>query len=89
MSDVPRLRSKFATDTIYADTTSLRLNIASQIYNYKYGLNPAYHMPRANGENVGNSLTDFIHKFCAPYHLTFDEAAVQVGLKTKFLDTLH
>ena len=89
MFDVPRLRSKFATDTIWADTKSLRLNVASQIYTHKCGLNAAYHMPRANGENVGNSLNDFIHEFGAPEHLTFDGAAVQVGSKTKFVDTLR
>ena len=46
-------------------------------------------MPRANGENVGNSLNDFIHEFGAPEHLTSDGAAVQVGSKTKFVDTLR
>ena len=46
-------------------------------------------MPRANGENVGNSLNDFIHEFGAPDHLTYDGAAVQVGAKTKFVDTIR
>ena len=45
-------------------------------------------MPKANGENVGNSLNDFIHDYGAPDHLTFDGAAVQVVSKTKFVDSL-
>ena len=89
MFDVPRLRYKFATDTIWADKKLLRLNVASQIYTHKCGLNAAYHMPRAYGENVVSLLNDFIHEFGAPYHLTFDGAAVQVGSKTEFVDTLR
>ena len=46
-------------------------------------------MKKENGENVGNSLNDFIHEYGAPYHLTFDGVAVQVGSKTKFVDYLR
>ena len=88
MFDVPRLRSKFATDTIWADNRSLRQNVCSQIYTHKCGFNVPYHMPKANGENVGNSLNEFIHDYGASDHLTFDGAAVQVGSRTKFVNSL-
>ena len=89
MLDVPRLRSKFATDTLWFKKKTLKSNVASQLYTHKCGFNIPYHMTSANGENVGNSLCDFINDYGAPDHLTYDGAAVQVGRKTKFVDTLR
>ena len=89
MYNLPRLNAKFATDTLYADKKSIRSNIGSQIYSHKCGFNAAYHMQRANNENVGNSLNDFINDYGIPDHLTYDGAAVQVGSKTKFQETIR
>ena len=63
MFKVPRLHSKFATDTVWMKKKSLRSNIASQLYTHKCGFNAPYHMIKANGENVGNSLNDFVHDY--------------------------
>jgi hypothetical protein len=38
---------------------------------------------------VGYSLSDFIHEYGAPEHLTFDGDAVQVGSGTRFKDNLR
>ena len=76
MYNLPRLNAKFATDTIYADKKSIRSNIGSQIYSHKCGFNAAYHMRRANNDNVENSLNDFIRDYGIPDHLTYDGAAV-------------
>ena len=46
-------------------------------------------MQRANNDNVGNSLNDFINDYGIPDHLTYDRAAVQVGSKTKFQETIR
>ena len=89
MFDVKRLHGKFATDTLWSKTKSLRSNVASQIYTHKCGFNAAYHLQRADGEQVGHSLANFIHEFGAPEHLTFDGASVQVGAKTKFMEILR
>ena len=89
MFNIPRLNAKFATDTLYADKKSIRSNIGSQIYSHKCGFNAAYHLRRANNENVGNSLNDFINDYGIPDHLTYDGAAVQVGSKTKFQETIR
>jgi hypothetical protein len=48
-----------------------------------------YHLSRANNEQVGHSLSNFIHEYGAPDHLTFDGAAVQVGSGTLFKDNLR
>ncbi len=85
---VRRLEGKFATDTVWAKTKSLRGNVCSQIYSHKCGFNSTYHMEKANNKNVGRSLKSFIHQYGAPAHLTYDGAAVQVGRHTIFQDTL-
>ena len=46
-------------------------------------------MQKANSENVDNSLNKVIYEFGAPDHLTLDGAAVQVGSKTKAVDSLR
>ena len=81
---VKRLDGKFATDTLWAKTKSLRGNVATQIYSNKNGFSVAYHMTKANNENVGHSLQSFVNDYGAPEHLTYDGAAVQVGRKTIF-----
>ena len=89
MYNLPRLNAKFATEKFYADKKSIRSNIGSQIYSHKYGFNAAYHIRRANNDNVENSLNNFINDYGIPDHLTYDGAAVQVGSKTKFQETIH
>jgi hypothetical protein len=89
MFNVKRLTGKFATDTLWSTTKSLRSNVATQIYTHRCGFNAAYHLTRANGDQVGYSLLDFIHEYGAPEHLTFDGAAVQVGSGTRFKDNLR
>jgi hypothetical protein len=89
MFDVKRLRGKFATDTLWATTKSLNSNVATQIYTHKCGFNAAYHLTRANGEQVEYSLSSFIHEYGAPDHLTFDGAAVHVGSSTRFMENLR
>ena len=42
-----------------------------------------------NGKHVGHILTDFIHEFGAPAHITYDGTVVQVGKWTKFQKTLQ
>ena len=77
---VRQLNGKFATDTIWAKGKTLRSNAASQMYSHKCGFNTAYHMEKANGENVGHCLSKFESDYGAPEHLTFNgAAAVQVG----------
>ena len=46
-------------------------------------------MTSANGKHVGHILTDYIHEFGAPAHLTYDGTVVQVGKRTKFQKTLQ
>ena len=41
-------------------------------------------MDKANNENIGHSLGEFISEFGVPEHLKFYAAAVQVGSKTIF-----
>ena len=41
-------------------------------------------MKKADGPNVGNTLSDFIHEFGAPEDLTFDGADAQKDNKTLF-----
>jgi hypothetical protein len=90
MFDVQRLKAKFATDSLWLTTKSLQSNVATQVYTHKSGFNaPPYHLTRANGEQVGYSLANFIHEYGAPEHLTFDGAAVQVGSSTLFKDNLR
>ena len=79
-----RLNGKYATDTLWAKTRSIRGNIAAQIYSHKCGFCKAYLIDKANNERVGHSLSTFVNEYGAPEHLTFDGAAVQVGRKTLF-----
>ena len=76
MFDIKWLSGKFGIDTIWSKTRSITNNVASQIYTHKCGFNWLYHLQRANGEQVGHSLSAFISKFGAPNHLEYDRAAV-------------
>ena len=46
---VRQLKGKFATDTIWAKSKTLRRNVASQIYIHKCGFNAVYHLESVNG----------------------------------------
>ena len=89
MFNVPRIHVKITTGIIFVKKKSLINNIASQLYTHKCGFSTPYHFPRANGENVGNSLCDFIHDYGVPDNLTYDGAVVQVGAGTKCVDTIR
>ena len=71
MYNFPRLHTKFASHILWVNKKSLRSNVASQIYSHKCGSNVLYPLQRANGEQEGNSLNDFIHEFGLPDHLQF------------------
>ena len=86
---VKRLNGKFATDTIWAKSRTLRSNVASQIYSHKCGFNTAYHLQSASGDNVGYTLSQFVSEYGSPEHLTYDGASVQVGRNTHFQDTIR
>ena len=89
MYDTKRLNGKFATDTLYGATVSLRGNKASQIYSHKCGFKTLYHLSKENNEQIGQSLKDFIFEYGAPSQLTYDGAAVQIGSKTLFQETIR
>ena len=89
MYNVKRLNSKFATDTLWADHTSLHQNKYAQLYSHKNGFAATYPLEQATGDSIGSSLQDFISDFGAPFHLTFDGASAQVGRNTLFMKTLR
>lgn len=84
-----RLDAKFATDTFYSKKKSLIGNTCSQLYSTKFGFHATYNMSTANGEQIGQSLNDFIHEWGVPEHLTFDGAMAQKGRNTLFMNTLR
>ena len=59
------------------------------MYTHKCGFSIPYYLSRANGENVGSSLCDFIFDYGVPDKLTYDGDTVQVGADTKFVDTIR
>ena len=75
-------------DTLFGKIKSLNGNILSQIYTHKCGFKKLYHIKKADGPNIGQTLVDFIHEVGAPDHLTFDGAQVQKGQNTLFFNTL-
>ena len=83
------MNRKFATDTIWAQSKTLRRNVASQIYSHKCGFNAVYHLESANGEKVGYSLSEFVSEYGALENLPLDGAAVQVGRNTHFQNTIR
>ena len=89
MYNVKRLRGRFATDTIYVDAKSLMGNTCAQVYTHKIGFAVSYPLPIAKGNEVGQTLSHFIHDYGAPEHVTFNGAQVQVGKKTLFQKTLN
>ena len=60
---VRRLNGKFATDTIWAKSKTLRRNVASEIHSHKCGFNAVYHLESANGENMSYSLIKFVSDY--------------------------
>ena len=89
MYNVKQLRGRFATDTVYSDVKSLLGNTCAQIYTHKIGFAVSYPLPVAKGDEVGQTLSNFIHDYGAPEHITFDGAQVQVGKNTLFQKTLR
>jgi hypothetical protein len=87
--NVKRLNGKFAFDTAYGKFRSLRGNVGCQIYSHKCGFKAAYPMQRVDGDNVGDTLTQFISDYGVPEHLTYDGASVQTGPKTRFMDAIR
>ena len=87
--NVKRLSRRFSTDTIYDNCLSLRGNNATQVYSHKCGFPELYHLNNTKGDDIGETLANFIHDFSAPEHLTFDGATAQVGSRTKFNSLLR
>jgi hypothetical protein len=87
--NVKRLLGKFATDSAYSPIKSLRGNVASQVYSHKCGFKKTYHLRAVTGDDIGQTLADFVSDYGAPEHLTFDGASVQVGSKTRFMDLIR
>ena len=75
---VKQINGKFATDTIWENSMSLRVNVAIQMYIHKCGLNASYPTPRVNRLNY------FVSDYKAPEHLTYDGLSMQVGRNTHF-----
>ena len=89
MYNLKRLRSRFATDTFFADMKSLHNNTCCQVFSHKVGFAACYPKPNAKGDSLGEALDDFVHDFGAPEHLTFDGHQSQVGRNTKFFKNLR
>ena len=73
-----------ATDTFYFQHKSLLGNTCAQIYSHKCGFAYCTPLPDAKDARVGGSLSDFIHDFGSPDHLTFYGDQVKVGRHTQF-----
>jgi hypothetical protein len=86
---VKRLKGKFATDTAYGKTKSLRSNVGCQLYSHKCGFKAAYPIQKVDGNHVRDTLTQFVSDYGAPEHLTFNGASVQTGPKTRFMDAIR
>ena len=84
-----RLSGKFSTDTAWVKIKSLNGNVASQVYTHKCGFVSPHNIPKADNENVGNSLASFISQYGIPEHLTFDGAMVQRGRSTRFMSIIR
>ena len=89
MFSTRKILGKYATDTLWAMTKSLAGHVASQIYTHKCGFAASYHIRAATGDEIGHSLTDFLHNYGAPEHLTFDGAQAQVGANTLFMKNIR
>ena len=78
-------------DNPYDSSREIQIEVEDlvNIYTPKSGFSFAYHMAKANNENVGHSLNQFISDFGAPGHFTFDGANVQVGRKTLFQESIR
>jgi hypothetical protein len=84
------LNTKLATDdTAHGKEKSIGGNIGSQVYTHKSGFQKPYHVQKADGATIGYTLSEFISDFGAPDQLTYDGAAIQVGLKTRFMDLIR
>jgi len=89
MFSTRKLLGKFATDTLWATTKSLNGNVATQVYTHKCGFASSYPLMAAKGDDIGYSLTDFMHEYGSPQHLTFDGAQAQKGPNTLFMKNIR
>ena len=79
------MHEHFATDTLYSTNQSISGDIACQLYTHKVGFNACYPLHSTKGDDVGNTLSNFIHEYGIPEQLTFDGAQNQVGPNTLFM----
>jgi hypothetical protein len=86
---VRRLNGKFATDTAYGSVKSLRGHVGCQLFSNKCGFKACYPLSKVDGNSVGDALTQFINDYGVPERLVFDEASVQTGPKTRFMDAIR
>jgi hypothetical protein len=63
---VKQLNGKFATDTAYGKVKSLRGNFGSQLYSHKCRFKACYPLQKIDGNNVGDTLTQFISNYGVP-----------------------
>ena len=63
---IKSFNGKFAIDTIWLKSRSLRSKICSHIYSHNCGFNESYCMSRSNNENVGYSFYGFISYYWSP-----------------------
>jgi hypothetical protein len=82
------LSGKFAIDTAYGKTKSLRGNVGSQLFSHKCGFKAYYPLQKIDGNNMGDDLTQFISDYGVPERLMFDGASIQTGPKTHFIGAI-
>jgi Reverse transcriptase (RNA-dependent DNA polymerase) len=79
------LKCRMSTDTAYFPVKSLHGKTCSQIYYEKGGFYSVYHMAKATGDEIGDTLPALATDFGIPEHLTMDGFASQVGQHTKMM----
>ena len=84
-----RLSAKFATDTIWSDIKSLNKHKYAQVYTHKCGFTACYLIDRISGDQIGNTLRDFVNNFGVPQHLTFDGYSSHVCKGSLFMKTVR
>ena len=79
------LKCRMSTDTAYFPVKSLHGKTCSQIYFEKDGFYLVYHMAKATGDKIGDTLPALATDYGVPEHLTMDGFDSQVGQHTKMM----
>lgn len=83
------LKCRMSTDTAYFPVKSLHGKTCSQVYFEKGGFYTVYHMSRATGDNIGDTLPALGTDFGLPEHITMDGFSSQVGQNTKMMQYIR